>query len=232
MAHIFVHHAEDPQGHALAALVKHCDTQTHRRFQFLVIDGASSIQRMNNFLREHGLSRTVVRLPFIILIQRDSENTVVRRSVLHGPPLQQWLGEMVDALLDTPGMSPMRVKQMFLDPFISPHLIRLIQHTSAAIEPMMTLPMQPPPEKPKRPKVEVVAPPPPPPPAFIEEVEEPEENTDDDPMHTDGVTLSMATMPVPKQGLRDAPLAKKGRKDDHLQNAKERDAMIQRKKSW
>ena len=148
MAHIFVHHAEDPQGHALAALVKHCDTQTHRRFQFLVIDGASSIQRMNNFLREHGLSRTVVKLPFIILIQRDSDKAVVRRSVLHGPPLQQWFGEMVDALLDTPGMSPMRAREMFLDPFISSHLLRLIQHTSVTVEHMLPPPMQP-----KRPKV-------------------------------------------------------------------------------
>ena len=229
MAHIFVHHAEDPQGHALAALVKHCDTQTHRRFQFLVIDGASSIQRMNNFLREHGLSRTVVKLPFIILIQRDWDKAVVRRSVLHGPSLQQWLGEMVDALLDTPGMSPMRAKQMFLDPFISSHLLRLIQvqHPSVTVEPMM----QPPPMQPKRPKVEMAppVPPPPPPPAFIEEVEDAEENTDDDAMHTDGVALSMATMPIPNHGQRkDAPLAKKG---DHMQNAKERDAMIQRR-SW
>ena len=43
MVHIFVQHAEDAQSSALAALIKHCDAQTHRQFQFLVVDDGEAL---------------------------------------------------------------------------------------------------------------------------------------------------------------------------------------------
>ena len=152
MVHIFIHHAEDAQGHALAAMVRHCDAHTHRQFQFLSVDGPASYNRMQRFLHQQGLSVNGVRMPFVILVHQDETQQVFSRSVLHGAPLQQWLAEMVDALMDTPGMSPVRMKQMFLEPYLSPHILRLVERAAAIPEPFVPL------SKP---------PPPPPPPAYV-----------------------------------------------------------------
>ena len=221
MVHIFVHHAEGAQGHAIAALVRHCVTQTHRQFRFLEVDGPASMQRMKRFLQQHGLQRSGVKLPFVILVEPEARDTTIRRSVLHGAALHQWLAEMVDALLATPGMSPLRAHQMFLDPFISPHILRLVRYAIAAETrpPPMTvehIPTSPP------------TPTPPPPPAFVEELPD-EAGRDDEGMLVDaGVTMTMASLRVPKTGTKEKA-GMKGRKDiDHLQDAKARDAMVQR----
>jgi hypothetical protein len=210
MVHIFVHHAEDAQGHAIAAMVRHCDAQTHRQFRFLEVDGPASIQRMKRFLQEHRLHRAGVKLPFIILVEPESQGTV-RRSILHGAAMHQWLAEMLDALLQTPSMTPLRARQMFLDPFISPHVLRLTQYaTNSAYTGAVVEPLAPP---------TPVDAAPPPPPAYVEELPDTPEPEDDDAM------LVEATLPMPKQRVKE----KSTRKDsDHLQDAKARDAMIQR----
>lgn len=128
-------------------MVRHCDAQTHRQFQFLCVDGPASYNRMQQFLNQQGLSVSGVRMPFVILVHQDESQRVFSRSVLHGAPLQQWLAEMVDALMETPGMSPVRMKQMFLEPYISPHILRLAERAVGpvvAAEPFVPIPKPPP----------------------------------------------------------------------------------------
>ena len=76
---------------------------------------------MNRFLHQQGLTRSQVRLPFIVLVHTDPATKGVQRSVLHGAAMQQWLSEMVGTVLATTGWTGTRVKQTFLDPFISPN---------------------------------------------------------------------------------------------------------------
>lgn len=221
MVHIFIHHAEDAQGHVLAALIKHCDSQTHRNFQFLVVDGEDSIRRMQQFLQQQGLSQKVVHLPFIVLVR--SEGNMVHRSVLHGSAMHQWLAEMVDAFLETPGITPARVKQTFLDPFLSPHVWRLVHYALATsttppctenVVAQAEAMSQPPSQTTKLT------------PAYIEEMPEEEEE-----MLVDGyVAMSYATSPVPNRGSNS-----KSRREgvvngaDFLQNLKTRERMVQQK---
>jgi hypothetical protein len=224
-----MYHAEDAQSHAIAALVRHCDAQTHRQFQFLEVDGPASLRRMQRFLQQHNLQRSGVKMPFIILVDAEHRDAAVRRSILYGAALQQWLAEMVDALLDTPAMTPSRVRQMFLDPFISPHVLRLLRFALT---------------EDRRPKPEIAEPfvpppapspiPPPPPPAYVEELPDTveEDEGEEDMLVDTGVTMTVSTVPGPKSSGGREKLASKARKDiDHLQDAKARDAMIQRK-TW
>jgi hypothetical protein len=209
MVHIFIHHAEDAQGHALAALVKHCDTQTHRQFQFLVVDGEESVARMHQFLQQQGLSQKAVKLPFIVLVRHDQGK--VQRSVLHGPALHQWISEMVDAVMQTPGLSPIRIKQMFLDPFVSPHIMRLVQYATQTEGEHMPEPIEP--ENSTKPPV-------PPPPAYIEEVA-------DEDMLVDGY-VSYAVTPVPKSGSTKTRREGVVHGTDFLHNLKVRESMVQK----
>ena len=208
MVHIFIHHIEDAQGHALAAVIKQCDALTHRQFKFLVVDGPDSIDHMNRFLQQQGLSRKTVQLPFVVLVRNEGQS--IHRSVLHGAALNQWLAEMIEAFLATPAVSPQRVRQTFLDPFISPHLLRLMQYATGS------------PESVPAPVVESVPNSPPPPPAFIEELP-------DEEMATDGyIAMSYATTPTPKQGH-----TKRGRQGvvgdpEYIQTLKARENMVQK----
>ena len=218
--HVFVHHAEDAQGHALAAIVRHCDAQTHGQFRFLVVEGHTSIQRMKRFLHKQHLSAEAVRLPFVVLIQQDSQAGSVRRSVLHGAALQQWLAEMVDALIHMPGFTPLRARQMFLDPFISPHILRLSQYAAA---PSSEHPPPPPPV------VELPNPPMrPSPEAFVEELVDSAPAEPEGMLLDEGVSMHYHDIPVPRKEERGG----KGKaQHDHLKDAKARESMIQNK-TW
>ena len=134
----------------------------------------------------------------------------MHRSVLHGAALNQWLAEMIEAFLATPTVNPLRVKQTFLDPFISPHLLRLMQYAGGSPEAVPAA------------VVESVPSSPAPPPAFIEELP-------DDEMATDGyMAMSYSTTPTPKQGP-----AKRGRQGvvgdpEYIQTLKARENMVQK----
>ena len=205
MVHIFIHHIEDAQGHALAALIKQCDALTHRQFKFLVVDGPDSIDHMNRFLQQQGLSRKTVQLPFVVLVRNEGQTT--HRSVLHGAPLNQWLAEMIEAFLATPTVNPIRVKQTFLDPFISPHLLRLMQYATSTTE---------------SPVVESMHNPTPPPPAYIEELP-------DNDMATDGYdAMSYSTTPAPKPGTTKTRRSGVVADPEYIQSLKARENMVKK----
>ena len=90
MANIFVYHARDSEGGALAGLIRDCDID--RAFEYLPVESAASTRRMERFLRQHGLDPERTRLPFIILVTGDADR---QGSVLHGDVLGQWLSKFV-----------------------------------------------------------------------------------------------------------------------------------------
>ena len=154
-----------------------------------------------------------VKLPFIVLVRHEPETKAIHRSVLHGAAMQQWLAEMVDAFLETPNLTPQRVMQTFLEPFLNASVLRLLQF---AVQNKTT------------PALEKIPPPmSPPPPAYIEEMED-HHATDDMSLDT-GVPLTFSSLPVPKGESTGA----KSRQDTTAHNltiqqqSKQRESMVQ-----
>ena len=128
---VFVFHARDSQGCALAALVRHCDSEL--RFQYLPVDAPDSVRRMHRFLQQQDLSPDAVGLPFVVSVQPTASD-VVHRSVLHGAPLIEWIGNLVNAvMMDTP-VAPPRLCDTVLGPFL-PHTLRLLAYTMGLLAP-------------------------------------------------------------------------------------------------
>ena len=96
---VFVFHAQDSQGCALAALLRHCDTDL--RFQYLPVESPESVKHMQSFLLKQCLSPDTVGLPFVVSVQPLS-NGDYHRNVLYGTPLVEWLGELIDAVIAPP----------------------------------------------------------------------------------------------------------------------------------
>jgi hypothetical protein len=129
---VFVFHARDSQGCALAALVRHCDVEL--RFQYLPVDAPDSVGRMNRFLEQHNLSPDNVGLPFVVSVQPTASD-MVNRSILHGPPLIEWIGNLVNAVIvDTP-VAPPQLCNAVLGPFL-PHTLRLLTYTLGFLNPL------------------------------------------------------------------------------------------------
>ena len=155
MSNIFVYHAQDHVGRALAAFIRLCDD--NQQFQYLPIEriqghvptahaaaSITSIRRMRTFLVQQGLRPENVPLPFVVVV-RDAG-----RSVLHGDALERWFGGLFDALTES---APERIESLWAN-VLSPHLtetvLRLVTLASPNIVPAK----------------------PPPPPAYIEEFDE------------------------------------------------------------
>ena len=122
MLSIFVFHAVDRVGAALAALLRACDT--NGRFQYLPIESAESRERLERFTAHHRLSPA----PFIVLTPEDGGS----RSVLHGDSLQNWLSNFVDAFLAEAGPCLAdRIRRDILEPYLGPHICRLAAYAYA-----------------------------------------------------------------------------------------------------
>lgn len=132
---VFVFHAQDSQGCALAALVRYCDVEL--RFQYLPVETPDSVRRMHRFLQQQGLSADIVGLPFVVTVQPSPSN-VVTRSVLHGAPFIQWIDSLINAVMQTPiSPAPPQLCEMVLAPFL-PHTLRLLAYTMGLVAPITT----------------------------------------------------------------------------------------------
>ena len=120
---VFVFHAHDSQGCALAALLRLCDTDL--RFQYLPVESPDSVRHMQQFLVKQRLTPEAVGLPFIVLVQ-PSPNREDHRSVVHGKPLVKWQGELITAVITAP-VQPEGLSEAILSPFL-PQTLQLIMH--------------------------------------------------------------------------------------------------------
>jgi hypothetical protein len=125
---VFVFHAQDSQGCALAALLHLCDTEL--RFQYLPVESPDSVHRMQQFLLKQRLTPEAVGLPFIVSVQT-SPNGEDHRSVVYGKPLIEWLSELINAVVSAP-VQPMGLREAILSPFL-PQTLRLIMHCNGDI---------------------------------------------------------------------------------------------------
>jgi hypothetical protein len=153
---VFVFHAQDSQGCALAALLRHCDTDL--RFQYLPVESPESVKHMQSFLLKHCLSPDTVGLPFVVSIQPLS-NGDYHRNVLYGTPLVEWLGELIDAVIAAP-TPPRGLCESVLANFL-PQTLYLIAHSMRTMsmqssgaqqpEPVVVSQQQPQPQSPPQP---------------------------------------------------------------------------------
>lgn len=209
MLNVFVYHALDGMGRALADLIRDCDAD--RLFEFLPVGGTvTSTRRVQGFLRAQGLSPDRTPLPFIILVAEGDRE----RSVLHGASLDAWLARLVDAYLAAADTTVERIRERVFAPHLGPHLLRLVDHMgrAGAATPMDT---DGPPARPEQPSLR---------PAYIEEVRDEEEDAadDDDDTPPPTVLITQATTPA-----RAPPQTKaKDRTNSAAQDAKNREHMV------
>ena len=154
---VFVFHAQDSQGCALAALLRHCDTDL--RFQYLPVESPEGVRHMQSFLLKQCLSPDTVGLPFVVSVQPLS-NGDYHRNVLYGTPLVEWLGELIDAVIAAPS-PPRGLCESVLANFL-PQTLYLIAHSMRMMSAQGSVAQQPPP--PMQPQSQPPPPQPNPPP--------------------------------------------------------------------